>query len=108
MSRRPAAPGGSSALTGGEPVVALPRLPLERVPSLGRLLRAAAFGIAMAALALSWELLPLLTSRLTKHTAHWSPWGTLLVVAVFAGAGFLVSYLGLASSGPAPSREESA
>ena len=108
MSRRPAAAGASPSLEKSEQVVALPRLPLERAPSPDRVVKAVAFALAMAVLALCWELLPQLLARFTKHVPHWSLSSALLLAAVFAVAGFVVSYIGFASSAPPASRHDSA
>jgi len=108
VSRRPAAADGAAALAGSEPVVELPRLPLQRVAIMARVLQAIAFGAVMAGVALSWELLPLLAARLLGLTPHWSRLEALLLVTVFAAAGFLISYLGFASTPRPHSRHHSA
>ena len=123
MSRRPrAGSGGAPVTVSGESAVALPQLPVSRAPDTSRLRRAVAFGVFMALLAMLWEGIPLLASRLAGmplrlplptvtadalHDYRLLP-RALFLALLFGVAGFLLSYRAPASNGRRASLDDGA
>lgn len=105
-----------------ESAVPLPRLPVINAADTRRIQKAAAFGVFMALLAMLWEAIPLLASRLavlplrlpllTATAQAWRDYRVvpraLVLVLVFGVAGFVFSYRASASHGRRASVDDGA